>query len=59
VRGLLDPSATLGGPAAAAVLLAVSGPATVFEACTGASLLDRTLALITALGVVQTFTRGC
>jgi hypothetical protein len=94
VRGLLDSSATLGGPAAAAVLLAVSGPAAVFEACAGASLLgglvvvglaydapprstaaaggaaelvrgftviarDRTLALITSLGVVQTFTRGC
>jgi hypothetical protein len=94
VRGLLDSSATLGGPAVAAVLLAVSGPAAVFEACAGASLLgglvvvglaydapprstaaaggaaelvrgftviarDRTLALITSLGVVQTFTRGC
>jgi hypothetical protein len=94
VRGLLDSSATLGGPAVAAVLLAVSGPAAVFEACAGASLLgglvvvglaydapprstaaaggaaelvrgftviarDRPLALITWLGVVQTFTRGC
>ena len=94
VRGLLDSSATLGGPAAAAVLLAVSGPAAVFAACAGASLLgglvvvglsydapprseaatggarellrgftaiatDRRLALITGLGVVQTFTRGC
>ena len=39
VRGLLDSSATLGGPAAAAVLLAVSGPAAVFEACAAASLL--------------------
>ena len=94
VRGLLDSSATLGGPAVAALLLAVSGPATVFAACAGASLLgglvvvglsydapprleaaaggarellwgfttiatDRTLTLITGLGVVQTFTRGC
>lgn len=94
VRGLLDSSATLAGPAVAAVLLAVSGPAAVFAACAGASLLgglvvvglsydspprseattaggrellrgftviatDRRLALITALGVVQTFTRGC
>ena len=94
VRGLLDSSATLGGPAVAALLLAVSGPATVFAACAGASLLgglvviglsydapprsdagaggarellrgfttiatDRRLTLITGLGVVQTFTRGC
>ena len=94
VRGLLDSSATLAGPAAAAVLLAVSGPAAVFVACAGASLLgglvvvglsydapprsdgatggarellsgftaiatDSRLALITTLGVVQTFTRGC
>lgn len=94
VRGLLDSSATLGGPAVAAVLLAVSGPAAVFAACAAASLLgglvvvglsydapprstaatggagellrgftaiatDRALTLITALGVVQTFTRGC
>jgi hypothetical protein len=94
VRGLLDSSATLAGPAAAAVLLEVSGPAAVFAACAGASLLgglvvvglaydapprseaatggarellrgftaiatDRRLALITGLGVVQTFTRGC
>jgi hypothetical protein len=94
VRGMLDSSATLGGPAAAAVLLAVSGPAAVFAACAAASLLgglvvirlsydapprsnsagagghemlqgfatiaaNRGLALITALGVVQTFTRGC
>ncbi|WCB91486.1 hypothetical protein DSM104299_00157 [Baekduia alba] len=97
VRGLLDSSATLAGPAAAAVLLAVSGPAAVFAACAGASLLgglvvvglaydappraataaaagrrggqvlqgfttiaaDRGLALITGLGLVQTFTRGC
>lgn len=96
VRGLLDSSATLAGPAAAAVLLAVSGPAAVFGACAAASLLgglavvgldydapprpaavtgrgadgqllqgfrtiaaDRGLALITGLGLVQTFTRGC
>jgi CRP-like cAMP-binding protein len=96
VRGLLDSSATLGGPAVAAVLLAVSGPAAVFGACAGASLLgglvvvglaydapprreaaaaegggsrvlegfrtiaaDRGLALITGLGLAQTFTRGC
>ncbi len=94
VRGLLDSSATLGGPAAAAVLLAVSGPAAVFGASAGAALVgglvvvglsydapprseagaggarqllegfraiaaDRGLALITSLGVVQTFTRGC
>ena len=39
MRGLLDSSATLGGPAIAAVLLAVSGPAAVFVACAGASLL--------------------
>jgi Cyclic nucleotide-binding domain len=100
VRGLLDSSATLGGPTVAAVLLAVSGPAAVFGACAGASLIgglvvvglsydapprpaalsttatgrrravqflqgfktiaaDRRLALITGLGLVQTFTRGC
>ncbi len=94
VRGILDSSATLGGPAVAAVLLAVSGPAAVFAACAAASLVgglvvirlsydapprstavgggghemlqgfaaiaaNRGLALITALGVVQTFTRGC
>ena len=94
VRGILDSSATLGGPAVAAVLLAVSGPAAVFAACAVASLVgglvvlrlaydapprsdvvgggghemvrgfttiaaNRGLALITALGVVQTFTRGC
>ncbi len=100
VRGLLDSAATLGGPAVAAVLLAVSGPAAVFGVCAGASLLgglvvvglaydapprpapataagggsgrgravlegfrtiaaDRGLALITGLGLVQTFTRGC
>jgi MFS family permease len=94
VRGMLDSLATLGGPLVAAVLLAASGPATVFAACSAASLLaglvvvalpydappraetartgsrgmhrgfttiaaDRSLGLITALGVVQTFTRGC
>jgi MFS family permease len=91
-RGMLDSLATLGGPAIAAVLLAVSGPAAVFAACAAAALLagllvvalpydapprteaaatragmlqgfatiaaDRGLTLITALGVVQTFTRG-
>jgi CRP-like cAMP-binding protein/predicted MFS family arabinose efflux permease len=94
VRGMLDSFATLGGPAAAAILLAVNGLAAVFAACAAASLLgglvvvglsydapprskaaagggheilqgfatiaaNRELALITALGVVQTFTRGC
>jgi CRP-like cAMP-binding protein/predicted MFS family arabinose efflux permease len=94
VRGMLDSVATLGGPAAAAILLAVNGLAAVFAACAGASLIgslvvvglsydapprskaaasggheilqgfatiaaNRELALITALGVVQTFTRGC
>ena len=100
VRGLLDSTATLGGPAAAAILLAVSEPAAVFGACAGASLLgglavvglsydapprpaavittatnrrwaahvlqgfktiaaDRGLSLVTGLGLVQTFTRGC
>jgi MFS family permease len=94
VRGLLDSAATLGGPAVAAVLLALSGPAAVFAACAAASLLgglvvlrlaydappraqhagsgrheilqgfttiaaDRRLSLITGLGAVQTFTRGC
>ncbi|HEY2651833.1 MAG TPA: MFS transporter [Solirubrobacteraceae bacterium] len=39
LRGLLDSSATLGGPAAAAILLAVSGPAAVFGACAAASAL--------------------
>src|SRR5918995_6803234 len=39
VRGLLDSLATLRGPAVAAVLLAVSGPAAVFAACAAASLL--------------------
>jgi CRP-like cAMP-binding protein len=95
VRGMLDSLATLGGPLAAAALLAASGPAVVFAACSAASLLgglvvvalpydappradhvrgsagrdilqgfttiaaDRTLSLITTLGAVQTFTRGC
>jgi len=95
VRGMLDSLATLGGPVAAAALLAVSGPAVAFAACSAASLLgglvvvalpydtpprvnpargstgrdilegfrtiagDRRLSLITMLGVVQTFTRGC
>jgi Cyclic nucleotide-binding domain len=94
VRGMLDSLATLSGPAAAAVLLAVSEPAAVFAACAAASLsagllvvglpydappraeavgrrgrgvlqgfatiaADRSLTLITGLGVVQTFTRGC
>jgi hypothetical protein len=94
VRGMLDSLATLGGPVAAAVLLAVSGPAAVFAVCAAASMLaaslmvglaydapprarvaaggghgmlqgfatiaaDRRLALITGLGFVQTFTRGC
>jgi CRP-like cAMP-binding protein/predicted MFS family arabinose efflux permease len=39
VRGLLDSLATLSGPAAAAILLATSGPAAVFAACAAASLL--------------------
>ena len=94
VRAMLDSLATFGGPVAAAVLLAASGPAAVFAACAAASLIagllvvglrydlpprsgtaprggrdmlrgfaaiaaDRGLALITSLGVVQTFTRGC
>jgi len=95
VRGMVDSLATLGGPVAAAALLAASGPAAVFAACAVASLLgglvvvglpydmppraspargsaghdilegfatiarDRPLSLITGLGVVQTFTRGC
>jgi MFS family permease len=94
VRGMLDSLATLGGPAVAAVLLAVSGPEAVFALCAAASLVgglvvmglvydappratatagsghemlqgfatiaaDRGLALITGLGLVQTFTRGC
>ena len=92
---MLDSLATLGGPVAAVALLAASGPAVVFAACSAASLLgglvvvalpydapprgtpvhrsagrdivegfttiagNRTLSLITALGMVQTFTRGC
>lgn len=39
VRGMLDSFATLGGPLVAAVLLAVSGPALVFAACSALSLL--------------------
>src|SRR4051795_3771122 len=39
VRGLLDSLATLGGPVAAAILFAISGPAAVFAACAAASLL--------------------
>lgn len=39
VRGMLDSLSTLGGPVAAAVLLAASGPATAFAACAAASLL--------------------
>src|SRR4051812_25186749 len=38
-RGVLDSFAMLGGPAGAAVLLAVSGPAAVLAACAAASLL--------------------
>ena len=95
VRGMLDSLATLGGPAAAAALLAASGPTSVFAVCSALSLLgglvvvalpydppprvnaargsvgrdilggvttiarNRTLSLITTLGVTQTFTRGC
>ncbi|MGH2885718.1 MAG: MFS transporter, partial [Solirubrobacteraceae bacterium] len=95
VRGMLDSLATLGGPLAAAALLATSGPSAVFAACAAISLLgglvvvalpydppprenaargttgrdilggfttiarDRTLTLITTLGVAQTLTRGC
>lgn len=95
VRGMLDSFSTLGGPLAAAALLAVSGPTAVLSVCAAASLLaglvvvglpydappraadpdgasgravlggfaaiagDRRLALITGLGLVQTFTRGC
>jgi MFS family permease len=95
VRGMLDSLTTLGGPLAAAGLLAASGPAVVFAACSALSLLgglvvvalpydppprmnaargsvsrdilggfttiagNRGLRLITTLGVVQTFTRGC
>ena len=39
VRGMLDSLATLGGPLVAAVVLATSGPAAVFAACSAASLL--------------------
>lgn len=39
VRGLLDALATLGGPLAAAVLLATSGAASVFAAAAGMSLV--------------------
>src|SRR5439155_24689328 len=39
VRGMLDSLATLGGPLVAAVVLAASGPAAVFAACSAASLL--------------------
>ena len=95
VRGMLDSLATLGGPVAAAALLAASEPSVVFATCSAASLLgglvvvalpydtpprgnparrsagravlegfttiarNRTLSLITTLGAVQTFTRGC
>jgi CRP-like cAMP-binding protein/predicted MFS family arabinose efflux permease len=94
VRGMLDSLATLGGPLAATILLAASGPAAVVAVSAAASLCagllvvalpydsppraetgggssremlqgfatiaaDHRLALITALGVVQTFTRGC
>jgi MFS family permease len=95
VRGMLDSLSTLGGPLAAAALLAASGPSAVFVVCAAASLLaglvvvglpydapprtadpdgasgravlqgfaaiagDRGLTLITGLGLVQTFTRGC
>jgi hypothetical protein len=38
VRGLLDSLATLAGPLAAAIGLAVSGPAVVFAACAACSL---------------------
>lgn len=44
IRGLLDSIATLIGPAAAAVLLAVSGPAAVLLAAAGAAGLAATLA---------------
>ncbi|HET9124929.1 MAG TPA: cyclic nucleotide-binding domain-containing protein [Solirubrobacteraceae bacterium] len=95
VRAALDSLSTLGGPLAAAALLAASGPSAVLVACAAASLLaglvvvglpydvpppaadaghaprrgvlqgfaaiadDRGLSLITRLGLVQTFTRGC
>ena len=93
LRGMLDSLATLGGPVAAAALLAVGGPTEVLVACAAASLLgglavvalpydappradqaaarpdvlggfrtiarSRPLSLVTGLGIVQTFTRGC
>ena len=95
VRGMLDSLATLGGPVAAAALLAFTGADAVFAACAVVSLVgglvvlglpydapprantergpagrevlggfqtitrDRPLSLITTLGIVQTFTRGC
>jgi CRP-like cAMP-binding protein/predicted MFS family arabinose efflux permease len=92
VRGTLDSGATLVGPAIAALLMALAGPAAAFAACAVASLVGalavvglaydapprsvgaradgflagfriiaghRGLALITGLGFVQTFTRGC
>src|ERR687885_552279 len=49
VRGMLDSLATLGGPAIAAVLLAVSGPAAVFAACAAAALLAGLLVAIDLL----------
>ena len=95
VRGILDAVATLGGPLAAAVLLAASGPASVFGVSAAMSLVGGLvvlslrydppprarrsaaadargllegfasiardpggLLLITALGTIQTFTRG-
>lgn len=94
-RGMLDSLSTLGGPLAAAALLAASGPSAVLVMCASASLLagvvvvglpydappraadpdgapgravlqgfaaiagDHGLTLITGLGLVQTFTRGC
>ena len=95
VRGMLDSLATLGGPVAVGVILAVSNVAVALALCAGLSLLgglvvlglpydpppravpakvspardvaegfrtiagDRNLSLITGLGAVQTFTRGC
>lgn len=95
VRGMLDSLATLGGPLATGVVLAVSDPTVAIALCAALSLLgglvvlalpydppprgstvkrsrgsdvaegfmtiagDRHLSLITGLGVVQTFTRGC
>jgi MFS family permease len=43
VRGLLDSVATLAGPLVAALLLDLSGPASVFAAAAGASLLSTAL----------------